>query len=118
DAVAPLDEAEVQLPDLRLCELLDHADLPRFDAIPLCEPVERSNQRLAIVQLPQHLLRLSQLPDDVMVSEHAGGEGDLGRVAKLLDGDAGAMNPVRKVDAGRVRDRVAGHAGALVDELP
>src|SRR5207245_193626 len=75
-------------------------------------------ERLIIVQLAQDLLSPLQIANQRRVDRDAGLLGDFRGVAESLERDACAMRAVREIDAGRVRDRFAGRARALGEEIP
>jgi hypothetical protein len=68
--------------------------------------VDVVDQGLPIMELAQDLLCLSQIAQRAAGGKHSSRIGNLGSVTPLLDGDTGAMQAVREVDAGRMSDPV------------
>ena len=67
---------------------------------------QRVYQRLAVVQVPEDVLGLFQVANRAVHKTDAGHVADLGRVAELLERDAGRVASIREVHAGGMLDRV------------
>src|SRR6186997_3147605 len=71
------------------------------------------SEHLPVVEIPEYLLPSLQRSDRGTHVGEAGSQRNLSRVAELLDRNARAVRTTRKVDTGRMRDRVEGGAAAF-----